>query len=132
MRTDISVNRTTAYKLAGIQFVITILVASLLFFLFTTVSAYSVLIGGLAYILPNVYFVRLAFRSSEQQTPHMVLRWLYIGEAGKLVLTGAIFAVCFALVKPINVIALFIMYIFMLFVNLAGMGISKKVFTGIH
>ena len=62
----------------------------------------------------------------------MILRWLYIGEAGKLVLTGVIFAICFTLVKPINVIALFIMYIFLIFVNLAGMVISKKGFTGIH
>ncbi|OGT65569.1 MAG: hypothetical protein A3I13_02980 [Gammaproteobacteria bacterium RIFCSPLOWO2_02_FULL_47_50] len=132
MRTDISANKTAAYKLVGIQFVVTILVALLIFILFTTVSAYSVLLGGLAYMLPNAYFVRFAFRGSEPQTPHMILRWLYIGEAGKLVLTGVIFAICFALIKPINVIALFMMYIFMIFVNLAGMGISKKGFTGTH
>jgi ATP synthase protein I len=116
----------------GIQFVITILVALLIFTLFTTVAAYSVLLGGFAYILPNAYFIRSAFRGSEQQTPHMILRWLYIGEAGKLVLTGVIFAICFALVKPINVIALFVMYILMIFVNLAGLEISKKRFTGIQ
>lgn len=132
MQTDISVNKTAAYKLVGIQFVITILIALSIFILFTTVAAYSVILGGLAYILPNAYFVRFAFRGSGQQTPHTILRWFYVGEAGKLVLTGVIFALCFALVKPLNVIALFVTYILMIIVNLAGLGINRKGFSGPH
>ena len=132
MQTDISANKTAAYKLVGIQFVITILIALLIFIFFTTVAAYSVLLGGLAYILPNAYFIRFAFRESGQQTPHTILRWFYLGEAGKLVLTGVIFALCFALVKPLNVIAIFVTYILMIIVNLAGLEINRKGFSGTH
>lgn len=132
MQTDLSANKTAAYKLVGIQFVITILIALPIFILFTTVAAYSVLLGGLAYILPNAYFVRFAFRGSGQQTPHAILRWFYIGEAGKLVLTGVIFAVCFALVKPLNVIAIFVTYILMIIVNLAGLEIYRNGLSGTH
>lgn len=132
MQTDLSASKTAAFKLVGIQLVITILVALLIRILFSTVTAYSVLLGGVAYILPNAYLVRFAFRGSGQQTPHTILRWFYVGEAGKLVLTGVIFAICFALIKPLNVIALFATYILMIIVNLAGLEISSKGFSGNH
>lgn len=130
VQTDLSANKSAAYKLAGIQFVITILIALLIYILFSKITAYSVLLGGLAYILPNAYFVRFAFRGSGQQSPHTILRWFYIGEAGKLVLTGVIFAICFALIKPLNVIALFLTYILMMVVNLVGLELSRGGFTG--
>ena len=132
MQTDISANKTAAYKLVGIQFVITILVALLIIIFFSTVTAYSVLLGGLAYILPNAYFIRFVFRGSGQQAPHTILRWFYLGEAGKLVLTGVIFAICFALIKPLNVIAIFVTYILMIIINLVGLEINRNGFSGTH
>jgi len=89
------------------------------------VSAYSVLLGSVVYILPNVYFVRCAFRKVESQTPQSMMSWFYIGEAVKILLTVALFAICFALVKPLNVALLFAAYIVMMIVNLAGMALIK-------
>ena len=89
------------------------------------VSAYSVLLGGAICILPNIYFVRCAFRKVESQTPQSMMSWFYIGEAVKILLTVALFAICFALVKPLNVALLFAAYIVMMVVNLAGMALIK-------
>lgn len=83
--------------------------------------AYSALLGGLIYILPNAWFVRYAFRDSTQAPPQLVLSRFYVGEAGKLALTGVLFALCFALVREIHAGALFMTFIVMIIVNLAGL-----------
>jgi len=126
-QTDITTNKAAAYRLVWSQLVLTIVIASLLFAYIGSESAYSALLGGLAYILPNVWFVRLAFRDSGRSTPQLILSRFYLGETGKLVLTGIVFALCFLLVKPLHVGALFLTYIMMIIVNLAGLAlISAK------
>jgi ATP synthase protein I len=124
-QTDIAINKAAAYQLAGIQLIFAIVITLLLFVFLGKVPAYSALLGGLAYILPNAYFVRCAFRGSGEQSPHKIVRWFYVGEAGKLILTGVIFAICFALVKPLHVITLFIAYILMIVINGAGLALNK-------
>lgn len=51
----------------------------------------------------------------------MVVRGLFFGEAVKLVLTALIFAICFQVIKPLYVPALFMMFIAMMLVNMIGM-----------
>ena len=121
-QTDIATSRLAAYTLTGIQLAITLVVALLLFAFFDdVVPAYSAILGGLAYILPNAYFVRYALGGTGQQSPNKIVRGFYIGEAIKLLLTGLMFAACFALVKPLHVISLFVMYLMMMVINLAGL-----------
>lgn len=74
------------------------------------VVAYSVLLGGLISILPNAYFARLAFRRTGARLASEVVRLFYRGEAGKFLLTTALFAATFVSVKPINVVALFVTF----------------------
>lgn len=93
------------------------------------VMAYSVSLGSAVYILPNSYFVRCAFRKGNSQTPQSMMNWFYIGEALKLLLTIILFAICFALIKPINVAALFAAYVFMMVLNLVGMALVKVKLT---
>ena len=124
--TNIKTNRITAYKLLGIELIISLFLAFLLQIFYGGVPAYSALLGGLAYILPNAYFVRYAFKESGQETPDTIVYKFYAGEAGKFILTGVIFAICFATVRPLNVILLFVTYILMLIVNQAGLGLNKK------
>ena len=88
-------------------------------------TALSALIGGLTYILPNAYFVKFAFREPGQKTPGKILYWFYVGEAGKLVLAGVIFALSFALVKSLHPVVLFTVFIVMIFVNLAGLTLFR-------
>jgi len=87
--------------------------------------SYSALLGGAVYVLPNFYFVRCAFRKAESQTPQSMMNWFYLGEVLKIFLTIALFAMCFALVKPLHVPALFAAYVVMMVVNLTGMALVK-------
>ena len=120
-QTDIAINRAAAYRLIGLQLVLTVLISSLLLAFINHAQAYSALLGGLAYILPNAFFIRYAFMSAGKETPRHVLRQFYIGEAGKLVLTGLFFAACFIWVRPLHVMTLFMTYVAMIFFQIAGL-----------
>lgn len=72
--------------------------------------ALSVLVGGLIYLLPNAYFTLYAFRFRGSQQAILILRSIYRGEVGKLILTGLGFALAFIFLKPIDPVALFIAY----------------------
>lgn len=97
-----------------------IIVLTLLAFA-TVISAYSALLGGLAYVIPNAWFVKRAFNDSGQLTPQTILNRFYLGEAGKLFLTAIIFALCFLLVEPLHIGVLFLTYCVMVVINLAGL-----------
>lgn len=71
------------------------------------VSAYSLLIGGLISALPGAVFAKKVFRYRGARSTQLIVREMYIGEALKLVLMGAGFAVSFIVVEPLNVMALF-------------------------
>lgn len=62
-------------------------------------AAKSVLLGGLICILPNAY---LAFKLNSKKhaaNPNKFVSTLFAAEAGKIVLTGALFAIVFATQK---------------------------------
>lgn len=74
-----------------------------------TVSC-SLLIGGVIQIGPQAYFTRWAFRhQGARQTPK-ILRAIYWGETGKVLLTAVLFGLTFNYVKPLCVSALFLGY----------------------
>jgi ATP synthase protein I len=74
-------------------------------------TACSILLGGLISIGPNWYFARQAFRFRGALASPLVVRSFYFGETGKFVLTAAIFAVVFAVVRPLNAVALWLAFI---------------------
>ena len=125
MQSEIKDYKNAAYKLLGIEVAITATVVLFLLLLYTKLAAYSALLGGLAYIFPNIWFIRNAYRGNGQTAPRSILSRFYIGEAGKLVLTGIFFALCFLLVKEINVAAMFLTFILMIIINLAGLAMMK-------
>jgi ATP synthase protein I len=73
--------------------------------------------GGLISIVPNIYFARWAFRFSGARAARQITQSFYRGEAGKFVLTVVLFAMLFATVKPLNVVAIFLVYMFMMVLN---------------
>ncbi len=113
--------RAAAYRVVKFQLLITTVITIFLLVVGLETPAYSAFIGGLAYIGPNVFFVRYSLRRSPVQDPGMVVRGLFFGEAVKLVLTALIFAICFQVIKPLYVPALFMMFIAMMLVNMIGM-----------
>lgn len=78
---------------------------------FDQVITYSVLIGGMIFIIPNVYFSFYAFRYRGARIAHLVLMSFYRGEIGKFLLSIVGFAVAFTLVEPLNVLSVFSAYI---------------------
>lgn len=116
---DITINRTAAFKLVYVQLIFTVLLALLSYVYSGLVMAYSVLLGGVVYIVPNIYFVRSAFKSEKVETPQSILSRFYVAEAQKFLLTIVMFAICFALIKPLHAVAFFAAYVLIMVVNLA-------------
>ncbi len=113
-------NRSVAYKVLALEAIITGTIALVLFLGVNVEIAISVVIGGLAYIIPNAYFAKYVFRYSAADSPRLAVRWLYLGEVVKVIATVMIFAIGFLLVERLNVPALFIAYMSMLLLNLIG------------
>ena len=99
-------------KLWGQQLFFLLLISGLIW-QFNSISAYSILLGGLIFWLPNTYFSVYAFRFHGASAAVQILRSMYLGEVGKFVLTLVGFALTFTTVQPLNVISLFIAYISM-------------------
>ncbi len=109
-----------AYRILTGEFALTGLFALFFWVLSGGVAAYSSLLGGLAYIVPNIFFVMYAFKYSAAESAPMALGGLFIGESLKLVATAILFALCFVLVKPLHVVALFATFVTMVLMNLAA------------
>ena len=114
-------NKTTLGKppLAKVfvtQIILLVIVATASLLVDST-TAYSVLLGGLIAIGPQIYFARWAFRFSGARAARQVAHAFYVGEAGKFVLTVVLFALVFAVIKPLNAVALFLAYLLMAISN---------------
>lgn len=102
-----SIKAPPVYKLIAAQVVVAIGLGAAGLMLLNTVSAYSLLIGGLISAVPNAYFARKAFRYRGARATQQIVRSMYIGEAIKLLLTGAGFALSFFYIEPLDAAALF-------------------------
>jgi ATP synthase protein I len=87
---------------------------------FDKVCAYSLASGGLIAIVPQVYFASRAFRWRGASSARAIARSSYVGEIGKFLLSVAGFAAVFALVRPIDGLAVFAGYLAMLVVHITG------------
>lgn len=123
---EIIKNRAAAFRLVYVQLIITIVITLLSYAFSGLVMAYSVILGGAVYILPNIYFVRSALKSVGSETPQSILSRFYFGEGQKFLLAMAMFALCFTLIKPLHVVSFFAAYILIMIINLAGLAISSK------
>lgn len=85
--------------------------------------AYSTLLGGAIWLMPNLYFARQAFRYRGARAAPHIARALYLGETGKFVLTVVAFGVVFAAIEPLNALALWAAYIGMM---IAGAALSHR------
>ena len=99
-----------------VQLVVLVLAAGCCW-LIDPVKAYSTLLGGVIAIGPNGYFTRWAFRYSGAQSAGSVAQSFYRGEAGKFLLTTVSFAAVFILIKPLDIVVLFLSYIFFMALN---------------
>ena len=123
---EITKNRTAAFRLVYVQLIVTVVIALLSYAFCGLIIAYSVFLGSIVYIVPNIYFVRSALKYVESQTPQSILSRFYIGEGQKFLLAMAMFAICFALIKSLHAVSFFAAYILIMIINLAGLAISSK------
>lgn len=98
------------FRILLVQLALTCLLA-LLLMLKDFVTAYSVLIGGLLYLMPAGWFSLRVLVKNTAQTPREILANMYISETGKVLLAVALFSLVFMLVEPLNAGALFVTYI---------------------
>lgn len=101
-----SIQRPPVHRIPLLQLALTFIIA-LLCLLHSKEAAISALAGGLISLVPNAYFIFLAFRHSGAQQISQVLNNLYKGGAWKMVLTALGFALVFKLLHPLNITALF-------------------------
>jgi ATP synthase protein I len=66
------------------------------------VAGYSALLGGLICVVPNSFLALRMFAGSLLSDPRRALTATYVGAAGKWLLTAALFAVVFMLVRPLR------------------------------
>lgn len=78
--------------------------------LFDQKAGYSAFLGGLACLLPNVYFAKRVFRYSDAAYVREIVRAFYRGEAQKIAVSVALFALIFKYV-PVAPVAFFTAYI---------------------
>ena len=114
------VKRVALYQLAFL------LPACSVLLLWSSVLAYSVLIGGLIQICPQAWFTRQAFRYAGARKVQSIVRAMYWGETGKIVLTTVLFTVSFVMIKPLYVSALFASFVVMILVQYLAVMILLK------
>jgi len=105
-----------------IQFVLCVIAAGVIFFLFDLVAAYSILLGGFISIVPNGYFAWKAFRFRGARNTPLIVKSFYAGETGKLIMTGVLFALVFAGIKPLNELAVILSFLVTIAVGLVATG----------
>lgn len=109
-QTGATIARPPLWKLYTLQTGILLVICAGLLWI-DTVTAYSALLGGLISIAPNSYFARQVFRFRGAAAARHIARAFYQGETGKFLLTATAFAVVFATVKPLDIIAFWGTYV---------------------
>lgn len=92
----------------------------LLVWAYDEVYACSMFYGGLIAVLPQAYFAARAFRWRGARSARAIARSSYAGEVGKFLLSVAGFAAVFAMVRPIEGLAVFVGYLTMLCIQIVG------------
>ena len=101
------------YKVALYQTLVLLVVGGFLA-IGDIVLAFSVLVGGFIQIGPQAWFARQAFNYTGARQVDKVVRAMYLGESGKIVLTASLFVACFILWEQLNFLAVFSTFILMM------------------
>ena len=114
-----NIPRPPIYHLPLIQLAIMLPLVGAAWFYNAAVS-YSLLLGGLLHLIPNMYFAALAFRYRGTRSIRQNIGTLAKGEAIKFLMTAVGFALVFVFVDSINVLAVFCAFILMIVVHVVA------------
>ena len=98
------------YRVVITQAIVTLLLSAG-FLVSGDTAALSALLGGLICFVPNAYLTFRAFSLSGARAAKSIVKEFYRGEAGKFMMTCCGFALTFALVRPLNAVVLFSVFI---------------------
>ena len=76
------------------------------------VQAWSALTGGLIATLANAYAAWKVFGKQQESKPEQILATFYAAEVGKIILTVTMFFGVIVLIKPLNMVILLGVYLF--------------------
>lgn len=99
-----------ARRLLLIQLGVTILITLIALVAKNATAAISAVAGGLVCIVPNAYFAIKLFRHTGARAAKQIVNGFYKGEALKLMLSIALFAIVFKFLKT-NPLVFFVAYI---------------------
>lgn len=100
--------RAIVYQLAVLLLIVAMLS------LVDRILAASALAGGLVQIFPQAWFSWQAFKYAGARQVDLVVKSMYRGEAGKVVLTAVLFAMLFTVNKQWNYPVLFTTFLLMI------------------
>jgi ATP synthase protein I len=81
------------------------------------IAAYSSLLGGMIFVLPQLYFGVKAFMYSGARSIQKIVISFYKGESSKLVIIALSFGLIFKFVEPLDYFALYTTFICVLVMN---------------
>lgn len=105
------------YKVIVAQFLATAFIAAASLFLSGTITAYSIVVGGLISALPNSYFALQAFKFQGARNADRVVKSFIRGELGKIGITLVLFALSFTLITNLHELALILGFIAVHFIG---------------
>lgn len=108
-----TISKPAILKVTLYQLAVLILLVGILSFE-DKLLALSALVGGLIQVIPQAWFSRQAFKYAGARQMDLVVKSMYRGELGKVLLTAAMFAAAFTLNKQWNYIALFSAFLLMI------------------
>ncbi len=109
--------RPPVHRLILAQLGLTLTIAVIGYLFFGLVGAYSALLGGLSFTLPNALFARHVFRYRPAGAIARTVSAFYWGEVVKLSLTGLCFVAVFKWAHPLDARLYFAAFILVLLTN---------------
>tara|TARA_R110001592_G_scaffold30652_1_gene109446 strand:- start:104 stop:472 length:369 start_codon:yes stop_codon:yes gene_type:complete len=113
----IDIKRPPIFKIFCTQLVVTLLISAIYYLLNGRVAAYSALLGGLVFVIPQLYFGIKAFMFSGARAIDKIVVNFYKGESSKVIIIVIGFALIFSFIRPIDYLALYSSFITILIVN---------------
>jgi ATP synthase protein I len=121
----IGIQRPPIFKIFCTQLAVTLLISAIYYIASGKVAAYSAFLGGIIFVLPQLYFTLKAFMYSGARAIDKIVVSFYKGESAKIIFIVIGFALVFSFVRPIDYFALYSAFIVLLVVNCFSATISK-------
>ncbi len=118
--------RLPAFQVLALQMAVTLVLAAAFFFPAGATTAGSILIGGALVVIPQAYFAAKTFRYYGARSAQAIVRSIWSGHAGKMILTSVLFALTFAGIKSLDVAALAVSYIAVMVLGISAQFLTKS------